>query len=372
MLLSGTMLVLAGQVHGQCPGIRVEHFAFSQQVGCSEVNVTADGFATNNYWDCPPLAPFGPYWIGYDGTGSFTFTFSPPVQGVKIDFNTVDNMVLLGAVEELMFEVNGVFYPVTAPGTAVCQQPAAVIQPSGTVTGPLNEHGSWRDMYIPGPISSLKIQNTVLEGDPHGTSVSVYICCYGCETDAGDLDSEPLFVCPSMTASVPPALNSFLDTDDILQYILYSNPDDITGSIVASNDIPEFSYNPATMTPGVTYYLAAIAGNDQNGHVDVTDPCLNVSNAVPVVWRSPPTVSFQLNGTCISPGDCNEVFISFTGTPPFQLEGQAVMGNNVLATFGGFYANFGGVYTLCIPANTPSGDLVIEGVSLTDAFCTCD
>jgi hypothetical protein len=44
----------------------------------------------------------------------------------------------------------------------------------------------------------------------------------------------------------------FLEPDDVAQYILFTNPNNITGSIIATSNSTVFSFNPATMQTGVT------------------------------------------------------------------------------------------------------------------------
>ena len=83
-----------------------------------------------------------------------------------------------------------------------------------------------------------------------------------CDTDAGMLSGGPLQFCLPQPASFSPATQTNLEPDDLLQYILYTNVNDPIGSIIATSNTPEFAFNPTTMQTGVTYYVAAMAGND--------------------------------------------------------------------------------------------------------------
>ncbi|MFZ4476954.1 MAG: hypothetical protein ACOYPR_17295, partial [Saprospiraceae bacterium] len=89
-------------------------------------------------------------------------------------------------------------------------------------------------------------------------------------------------VCSNETLTFPAVTQTVLDGDDILQYILFSNPNDTAGSIVATSASPSFTFGPPLQT-GVTYYVAAMAGNNLNDNVDLSDPCLDFSNARAVV-----------------------------------------------------------------------------------------
>ncbi len=122
------------------------------------------------------------------------------------------------------------------------------------------------------------------------------------------------------------------------------------------------------MQTGETYYLAAIAGNNSGGNVDLTDPCLDVSNAVPVVWQPLPSVTLDAGNGDLCAGDCRTVTAAFTGTPPFTLTYTAPGGGSATQTFPGNT----GAFQVCVPSNTPGGGFTIQATVLLDAFCICD
>lgn len=356
------------EAKAQCAGVKVNHTVGTQQVGCTQVTVTSDGSVDVL---SPGPCNYGPYWIGRFDSGSYTFTFSTAVLGVTIDVQTLDNLPNLG-VEEMVIDVNGAFYPITVPGAVDgCWSPA-IIWPPGTVRAPVGGQGSWRDLYIPGPINQIKVANNWVSGAAAGFFINLFVCCNACTTDAGVLNSQPIELCNLDPVNLPPAEQVILDPDDILQYILFTNPGNPLTSTVATSNTPSFTFNPATMTVGTTYYIAAVAGNELNGNVDPTDPCVDESNPITVVWRPSPAVSFFASSTCLVPGECQDVQVFFLGTPPFQLNAQVVQGNNVVATFGGTYTGMDAVEEICLPANTPLGDITIQAISLADAFCACD
>ena len=361
-------ILLEEDAHGQCAGIKVEHTSGVQQVGCTEVTVTSSGSV-----DVLSPAPcnYGPYWVGRNSTGSYTFTFSSAVQGVTIDVQTLDNFPALG-VEEMLIYVNGTFYPITIPGTTDgCWDPA-IIWPPGSVRAPVGGHGSWKDLFIPGPINDIKVTNNWVQGSPAGFFINLYICCIDCTTNAGIINTQDIEICSTDPANFSPSEQFVLDPNDILQYILFSEPGNPIQSIIATSDSPSFNFDPALMTEGTTYYIAAIAGNNLNGNVDLNDPCRDLSNTIAVTWMPLPTVTFFSSAQCLNPGDCYNININFTGTPPFQLTAEVVLGNNVITTLGGTFTSTTAVQSLCIPANAPLGGLTIEATSLMDAFCTCN
>lgn len=373
----GIVLLFAEPALCQCSDLhQLTHTAGTQQVGCTEVTVEPYGGFEVGTFGCPNGYGYGPYWIGATGTSGVLFTFSNPITFAKFEIHHIDKVVVNGFPHEelVSFEVNGNFYPLTDAGTIPYCETHAVVSAPGVLRSPGGVVAGCHELIINGPITSLRIEDEWLVGTPVGITVNVFICCESCQTDAGQIPfNQVLHFCSTNDhAIVPSTVNPVLDPDDLLQYALCYDTNNIIFTIVATSSTPDFTFNPATMSPDIPYFIVAIAGNQLNGNVDLNDPCFDASNPIMVIWHSPPTVSFQLDIGCLLSGGCYEVDISFTGTPPFQLSAQAVMGNNVLATFGGSYNGDAGTYTLCLPANTPSGELVIEGVSLADAFCTCD
>jgi hypothetical protein len=222
-------------------------------------------------------------------------------------------------------------------------------------------------MDINTTITTLKVEDVIFAGTPNGVIFSLFFCSTCCETNAGLIAASPLNLCPGSTATIPPAYLTFLESNDILQYMLFSNPADTLGSIVATNGTPSFTFNPATMQTGVTYYLAAIAGNNLNGNVDLSDPCLDISNAVEVVWQPLPTVVFSAANPNVCAGACTSVTATFTGTAPFTLTYTTPAAGTMTQTFSGNT----GTFQVCTLPGSPPGSLVLEATKVVDAWCTC-
>ena len=351
---------------GQCTYEQVLHVSGTEHVGCVDVTATST--------ETPVIAAsqcgYEPFWVGVYGSASFTFTFSAPVGGVKINIMAVDNA--FGNFEEMSVDVNGAFYPITNPGLPDgCQTPATLFPP-GVVRATTGTIGSWRDIIINEPMNSITVANNWVNGVANGFAISLDICCINCPTDAGEITANALELCTDELASVPPPQQTFLESDDLLQYILFSDPVDTLGSILITNNSPGFSFDPAILSTGVTYYIAAIAGNDLNGNVDLSGFCLDISNAIEVVWHPLPTVSFFSAATDVCADNCYDIALTFTGTPPFQLKGEVRAGVNVIETIDETYNSNNAIYTICLPSNTPNGALVIETTELEDGHCGCD
>jgi len=194
-----------------------------------------------------------------------------------------------------------------------------------------------------------------------------YGCILNCTTNAGALPSGgPYNICANSTLSFPAATGKVLDGNDILRYILFSNPSDTAGSIVATSATPNFNFASPLQT-GVTYYIAAMAGNNLNGNVDLNDPCLDFSNALQVVWKPLPAVTFSVANPNVCAGACTTVTATFIGTAPFTLSYTNPATGSVTQTFSGNTGNF----QVCTLPGSPPGSLVVPATALTDALCTC-
>lgn len=182
-----------------------------------------------------------------------------------------------------------------------------------------------------------------------------------CNTDAGTLTAVDADAClPSGQVSVSVS-GQVLEADDVLQYILYQNPALLPQGIIAVSNTPQFGFQ-AGMTAGTTYFVSAIAGNNNgSGIVDTSDLCLSISAGIPVVFHDPPTATLSGNASFCAGG--NAAFqIQFTGTAPFKFV-YAVNGNVQLPiTAPGT--------TFSITTNSVQQNQVFTLISVEDKFCT--
>ena len=102
--------------------------------------------------------------------------------------------------------------------------------------------------------------------------------------------------------------------------------------------------------------------------VDLNDPCLDISNAVQVVWRPLPTVEFSLANPNVCAGACTDVTATFTGTAPFTLTYSSPASGTVTQTFSGNT----GMFQVCTTAGSPPGSWVVQATKVVDAWCTCE
>jgi len=140
------------------------------------------------------------------------------------------------------------------------------------------------------------------------------------------------------------------------------------GSIIVQSSSAMIPYNPATMQTGVPYYLATVVGNNQGGNVNLSDPCLDVSNtAAQVIWRPRPSVTLTVANPNVCVGECTSVTANFTGTPPFVLSYSSPATGIITQNF----SSNNGTFQVCAPAGAIPGSLTVQATSLVDAWCTC-
>jgi gliding motility-associated-like protein len=190
-----------------------------------------------------------------------------------------------------------------------------------SVTGPIPGNLSPNPPYIftSDPIPSGNSYSFTVN-DANNCSPTLLSGSFSCQcvTDAGTMNLVPIALCVGDTATAIHNQNETLDGDDILIFVLHSSNGNSLGTVFATNSVPVFFLVPP-MLPGVTYYISAVAGNDNgNGAVDLNDPCLSVSFGTPVVFTALPTGSIG-NSVEICQGEQATLTFSLTGNAPFDV-----------------------------------------------------
>jgi hypothetical protein len=179
-----------------------------------------------------------------------------------------------------------------------------------------------------------------------------------------------MHVCVPSNVTVSFSSNFSPDFNDVVRYILYTDPANPMGSILQINTMPVFTYTPP-IQPNINYYVAQIIGNPLNGNIDPADPCLAISEATTVVWRPKPTIiSLTTTTGNICGDDCGTVILTMSGTPPFSYSWQLQQGGNVLPPLQVVFNSLVNPATIqaCPPVGiTGPADVVICG--LLDAYC---
>ena len=109
-----------------------------------------------------------------------------------------------------------------------------------------------------------------------------------CTTNAGEMTTTAaIMLCDNECNTVTHNGAHVLDANDILEFVLFlpSNPSQILARKSTPNicfsEIPNGQY-------GITYHIAARAGNDAGGIVNPGDPCMDQSSPLPVTWFTTP------------------------------------------------------------------------------------
>ncbi len=201
----------------------------------------------------------------------------------------------------------------------------SVIGVAGTITN---------GVFTSNPIPSGTGYSVVVD-DANGcgpqTLAQTLVNC-NCATDAGDMATPPITVCGNGPETVGVASAFNLDADDVLQYVLRPDNFGILTTILATNSSPTFSFLAGSMNYGTTYYISAIAGNnDGSGDVDLNDPCLNVSTATPIVFYQIPTAALS-GGAQICEGSSANLSLQLTGLGPWTVVYQTATGQTSTVT----------------------------------------
>jgi hypothetical protein len=261
----------------------------------------------------------------------------------------------------------------TYPGTTFCGAPMASI-PTGPNAG---IYGGILDPICNGDVlfdfdittNTTSVQCTIVEGYPYGLGLvptgfpPIGACCI---TNAGTTTTPNTQICAGQTFNFTTA-GEVLDANDVLNYVLFTNPSDTVGSIVATSTVPSFAFQ-APLQAGVTYYFAAVAGNALGGNVNLNDPCLDFSNANTLVWKPLPTVVFSAPQPALCAGACSTVTATFTGTPPFSLTYTTPAPSTQTISSSGMSTTF----QVCIPAGTALGAYQVQATQVSDVDCICN
>lgn len=143
------------------------------------------------------------------------------------------------------------------------------------------------NIFASDPLPSGAAYNAVIT-DVQGCAVQVsgqYAC--DCTTFAGTLTAQDTVFCTNMPASALWNADAVLDAEDGVVFVLYTAAGGFPGTTLAVRNEPVFPFGPGVQ-PGVVYYIAAVAGDLAGGTVNLSDPCLSVSQGVPVRWVAPP------------------------------------------------------------------------------------
>jgi hypothetical protein len=178
MLLTIFFLLTCSIGRSECTN-QVTNLIGTVQVNGVNVTVTSSGLVDTFFTYCPNTFPYfiGASWQGITGTGSYSFTFSPPVSSLTLNFSGITNNVTC-CQEIIKLFVNGNHYPVPSNGTPNGCDSMAQLTTEGDIKGCSNCNVSgWNGTTISGTISSLTVLDTMVLGTATGGSLfSLFIC----------------------------------------------------------------------------------------------------------------------------------------------------------------------------------------------------
>lgn len=192
-----------------------------------------------------------------------------------------------------------------------------------------------------------------------------------CNADAGTfLSLSPVTRCQNALATAVHNGDETLPAGYELYFLLVNDPTpELPGDVLLVSDQASFAFDPDLLDLNTTYYivaLAAPAGPDYDAN------CIDLSAAVPVIWKPLPTVNLAASPPDVCATGCVTLQLSFTGASPITADWSAPTQNG---TVSGSWTSAPGTssFTLC----APPGDAFVPGattlqlLALSDAFCTC-
>lgn len=140
-----------------------------------------------------------------------------------------------------------------------------------------------------------------------------------CATDAGGMSPTLLSYCIGESIVGDDAIGFVLDSNDLLIYFLHTSNGNALGTVISQNSIPQFDFDPTTMSTGTTYYISAVAGNDNgSGGIEINDACTDVALGTPVVFNDLPEATIS-GSTTLCFGENAEIEFTVQGTGPFTI-----------------------------------------------------
>ena len=144
-----------------------------------------------------------------------------------------------------------------------------------------------------------------------------------CQNFAGNLkplttDNSPLVICGTDEFIAENSGDAIIGNNEKLEFIIQDKSGPDLGNILDNNDSGVFTFKNHFQRDKIYYVSAAVGERNNQGQLDFSDPCLNVSVGRPVVFQSLPNASFTI-GNEICEGDSALLGFTFEGLPPFLL-----------------------------------------------------
>ena len=284
-------------------------------------------------------------------SGTASFTLNQPASATQLICNQSGNVSLPGMTDgEGTVTISGGTAPYTVDWNPGAQQ-------TGVISGPFVISNLGEGAY------------SVLVTDANGcpTNCGFNISTNDCVTAIGSMSNSLLTNCGvgCITATYS-TLGEYLDTNDVLQYVLHTgNGNQIVNEILRS-DQPTFCFDAAVMSYGTTYYISAVAGdNDGTGNVLLSDVCTQVSVGTPIIFYQVPVASIVQPAplTCLVQQTTVQGSSSLAGSTYSwaATQGGVIVGSSTTANI---TVNAAGTYTLTVTRNGCSSTATVQVIDL--------
>ncbi len=144
-------------------------------------------------------------------------------------------------------------------------------------------------------------------------------------TFAGTVDVTPQAYCNEGLLSTTANGDENLDSDDVLSFVIHSGSGTQLGTVYYISNVPQWDIAneldfPGVLAFGTTYYLSAVAADDDGtGLADLNAGIISVSQGMPFTVVETPTATLSGGGS-LCEGETLDLTIDFTGTGPYTIE----------------------------------------------------
>lgn len=232
--------------------------------------------------------------------GVYTFGYVISAFGCA-DTNTVtiDFVEAVTLVDEIAYECDNVNENYTATFTFT-----GGVSPYSITMG----SGSLMDStFVSDPIPQGDTVIVEITDAQNCTGVFVLYHECPCLTQGGTMNTDTVELCGEICETIAPFDAGMEDDNDISIYVLHTSAADTLGTVVDENTTGEFCFTSGgAIQYGVLYYVSLVIGNENNGTVDLDDPCLQIAPGQPIIWYEVPAPDAGPDGaTCASTYDLN-------------------------------------------------------------------
>jgi len=218
--------------------------------------------------------------------------------------------------------------------------------------------GGTQNGVAPGvfPLNNLGVGNyavTVTDANGCAEICGFSIGLASCFTGVGTMGGADLAHCGTgcVTADYD-ALGQVLGPNDVLEFVLHEGSGTLIVNELARSSQPTFCFDPAVMAYGTSYYISALAGNNDGlGNVNLAHYCTVISTGTPIVFYEKPVAAAALP----EPITCQKLQVDILGSsslPNATFQWSALTGNIVgNSNQANIKADEPGIYNLIVSVN---------------------